>query len=249
MVEWIWLAAMLGGLAAWTVRGQRQYAAFKGLTDTGARCAFYWRWTWESFVLLTGASVVTLLMLGQTRAPFETPAAFRALAAQLTSAKAAPSSPDGSLGFAIGLCVGIGLLILPQVLRMRKAVQAVAGDIEPLLPRNGLERLMAVPLSLNAGFSEELFFRLALPLLIAHLTGSAVAGFVVAGVAFGLAHAYQGWKGVLATGFVGGLLTVSYLGKGLVWVMAIHAVIDLVALLVRPAIAGWFARGRGPATA
>ena len=88
---------------------------------------------------------------------------------------------------------------------------------------------------------------LPLPLLLLHLTGSLWIAFGVAGVCFGLAHAYQGWKGVLATMMAGGVLTLIYLSHGsLLRVMLIHAAIDIVALLVRPAITEWLARRGRP---
>jgi membrane protease YdiL (CAAX protease family) len=139
--------------------------------------------------------------------------------------------------------LGLSIIAFVQWRRLRRLVLPVMGDVEPLLPRNGRERLIAIPLSLNAGFSEELFFRLALPLLIAHVTGSAVAALAIATVAFGLVHAYQGWKGVAGTALIGGVLMIQYLVHGsLLRVMVIHAAIDLVALLVRPALGEWLAR-------
>jgi len=242
MIETVWLAAVLLGLAMWTVRGNREYEAFKRLVDERQRARCYLRWTAQSFALLTGASVVTLIMLGRPSAPFAMPADFAVLASAF--AHGAPGeSADTMLGFAVGAAASLGLLALLYYYRLRRVVDAVAGDIEPLLPRTALERLCALPLCLNAGFSEELFFRLALPLLVAQVTGSAAAGFALALVAFGLAHAYQGWKGVLATTLLGGLFTVQYLaGMSLLWLMAIHAIIDLVGLIVRPLIADRFGR-------
>jgi membrane protease YdiL (CAAX protease family) len=56
---------------------------------------------------------------------------------------------------------------------------------------------------------------------------------VVAGVAFGLAHAYQGVGGVLSTGVLGAVLAALYLGTGsLLLPVVLHAVIDLRFLLV-----------------
>ena len=85
------------------------------------------------------------------------------------------------------------------------------GDIEPLMPRNGAETLWTGLLSINAGVGEELFFRLALPLLIVLVTGNVVAAFAVAAIMFGLVHVYQGWVGVLATTFLGFVFTGVYL--------------------------------------
>ena len=242
MIESIWLGMVLAGLALWTMRGNRQYAAFRLLTDSRARAASYLQWTMESFVLLTGASVLTLLIVGRPEAVLAMPEPFHPLAANFI--REVPSeSAEEMFGFAIGAAFGLGLLALIYYFRLRKVVDAVAGDIEPLLPRNRRERLAVVPLCLNAGFSEELFFRLALPLLAADVTSSAAIGFTIALAAFGLAHAYQGWKGVLATTLLGGLFTLQYLsGASLLWLMAIHAIIDLLGLVVRPMLAVRFGR-------
>ncbi|MFB2351758.1 CPBP family intramembrane glutamic endopeptidase, partial [Priestia megaterium] len=77
------------------------------------------------------------------------------------------------------------------------------GDIEPLMPRNAAEIACAIPLAINAGVTEEVFFRLALPLLAVQATGSALAGFAIACAAFALVHWYQGWKGMLVVFAVG----------------------------------------------
>lgn len=239
MIEILWLIAMLAGLAVWTVRGNRQYAAFKHAENESRRIAFYRRWTVESFLLLTGASLITLLMLGRSDAPFAMPDLFASLAARLPKHDPAPSSDGGALDFAIGVALALGAVAAVQIYRLRRVVDAITADIEPLFPRSPRERIAVVPLCLNAGFSEELFFRLALPLLVADVTGSAAIGFGVALAAFGLMHAYQGWKGVVGTTLVGALLTFHYLEHGaLLWLMGVHTAIDLVALLVRPWIAG-----------
>jgi uncharacterized protein len=56
---------------------------------------------------------------------------------------------------------------------------------------------------------------------------------VVAAVAFGLAHAYQGPAGIVATGLLGGVMAAVYLQTGsLLLPVLLHAVIDLRFLLV-----------------
>ena len=56
---------------------------------------------------------------------------------------------------------------------------------------------------------------------------------LVAAVAFGLAHAYQGRAGILLTGLLGGVMAALYLGTGsLLLPVLLHAAIDLRFLLV-----------------
>lgn len=254
MIETIWVATLAIGLGAWVKRDAGVYRRFREEEDTVVRQSFYWRWTAESFVILTGASLITLWLLGRQTAWSSLPDEFAPLAAPLRGGSAASSagaaSSDQMLGFAIGAAFGLALVVFLNWRRLRGMLAPAVGDIEPLLPRNGRERLIAIPLSLNAGFSEELFFRLALPLLLTHVTGSPVLAFAAATVAFGLAHAYQGWKGIVGTGFVGALLAVQYLASGsLLKVMLIHAAIDIVAFVVRPCVSSWVrprAAGAGP---
>ena len=90
---------------------------------------------------------------------------------------------------------------------------------------------------IGAGVGQQLFFRLALPLLIAGATGSVIFGFAASAVIFGLIHIYQGWKGVMTTTLAGVFLTYVYLSSGsIVRAMVLHAVMDILALFVRPLI-------------
>ena len=70
-----------------------------------------------------------------------------------------------------------------------------------------------------------------------------MAALFVAGLLFGLAHAYQGPRGVLQTGVVGLGLAVLYVFTGSLWVpMALHAFVDLNSGLLAYA---FLHRGRG----
>ncbi len=123
----------------------------------------------------------------------------------------------------------------------RKVLQI--GHFPDIQPQTGREVFPAILLSVSAGVSEELYFRLLLPLLIALVSGSALAGFVVATLLFGAVHRYQGVRGVVATTLGGAVLAFVYLATGALWVaMLFHIVIDLNALIVRP-MAARLARG------
>lgn len=247
MLATIWLVALVAILILWTWYDARQFAAFRQLEDSAARRASYLRWAWQSFAILTGGSVITLLVLGRFDAVWGLPQEFRQLGAAFDR-KDALQTADGALGFVIGMSVGLVILISVQVWRLRKMMKPLGPEIEAMFPRNGKERLAVLPLCLNAGFSEELLFRLALPLLIAEVTGSALVGLVAATILFGLAHAYQGWKGVVVTMLVGGLFVLLFLqGASLLRLMILHAAIDVVALIIRPLAAQWLAgRPRDP---
>ncbi len=114
-----------------------------------------------------------------------------------------------------------------------------------LLPRTTAERRLFTVVGLTAGICEEWLYR-GFFLAVA----AAVAGgppdwllVLVAGVAFGVAHAYQGWAGIGTTGVLGAVLAALYLGTGsLLLPVLLHALIDLRFLLVParvlPAVGG-----------
>src|SRR6185437_14477870 len=58
------LVIALAGLAYFTWRDVRQYAAFKRLTDTKDRQARYRRWLVGAFAVFIGGSLAILAMLG-----------------------------------------------------------------------------------------------------------------------------------------------------------------------------------------
>jgi membrane protease YdiL (CAAX protease family) len=108
----------------------------------------------------------------------------------------------------------------------------------PRLPRAPRELPAAALLALSAGVAEELYFRLALPLLVTLVSGSAALGFLAAAAAFAALHRYQGAVGIVATGVGALLLTAIYLASGSLWLAILcHLAIDLNGLVVRPWLA------------
>jgi CAAX protease family protein len=106
-----------------------------------------------------------------------------------------------------------------------------------LLPRTQQERRLFAVVGVTAGVCEEWLYRgffLALVAAVAPgLPGPVLV--LVAALAFGLAHAYQGVAGVVTTGVLGGVLAAVYLSSGsLLLPVLLHAVIDLRFLLVPP---------------
>ena len=104
-----------------------------------------------------------------------------------------------------------------------------------LLPRTPGERRLFTVVGVTAGVCEEWLYRGFFLAVVAALAGGLPTGVlvVVAAVAFGLAHAYQGRAGVLTTGLLGGVMAALYLQTGsLLLPVVLHAVIDLRFLLV-----------------
>ncbi|MDT8759507.1 CPBP family intramembrane metalloprotease [Sphingomonas psychrotolerans] len=241
-LKFLWLSVMLVSMALWLRRDVAVYRRFEALTATADRQRVYWRWIAQSFTILVGASLVSLWLVGGWSALTNFPAAFEP-AHHALKPKAGDHADGGGTGLAIGMAAGLAVVIAVQWRRLRKLLKPARMPGEALIPRNRSEAAIAFLLSLNAGFSEELFFRLALPLLLFDMCGSLPIAFGAAGICFGLAHAYQGWKGIAATMAAGGGLTLIYLSHGsLLRVILLHAAIDIVALLVRPAITSWLAR-------
>ena len=235
----------------WFVRKDgAEYAAFKQLKATADRQRCYRRWVIKSFLLFSGATLLSLLVMHRLDAVVWIPGEFVSLAARLRSLVPAEQIPDKEfvIGFVTAAVLAGTLLgvVLAKKLKVRHATlehpamlehTRTLGDIEPLMPRNAAETVWTALLSLNAGLSEECFFRLLLPLLLAGLLHNALLAFALATLLFGLVHLYQGVVGILMTAILGAILACIYLWTGNLWVaIAVHAGIDLLGLVVRPTL-------------
>ncbi|MEZ4416941.1 MAG: CPBP family intramembrane glutamic endopeptidase [Gemmatimonadota bacterium] len=112
----------------------------------------------------------------------------------------------------------------------RATLAGLAGHtdgVADLLPHTQPEASTFRWLSLTAGVCEEVLYRGYLIAVLAVFTGLWTAA-LLAGVAFGLAHAYQGRAGVLKTGIIGLGAALLFVATGsLLWPMALHTAIDL----------------------
>lgn len=174
-----------------------------------------------------------LALLGALDLLWTMPAAFAPLAAVLPGGVPIDWLVGGA---AVGLAAGSALAIRAGG---RGRTPPMLGRIGPLLPRERGELPHAALVALSAGVSEEAFFRLFLPLLVALAGGGATLGFVLSSLLFAALHRYQGWVGVTATGLFGLLLAWLYLATGALWMaMAVHVAADLNGLVLRPLLAG-----------
>jgi hypothetical protein len=111
--------------------------------------------------------------------------------------------------------------------RRRKRIKLGNPSVEKYSPHTRYELGWWVMLSLSAGFCEEWIFRGYLIWAFQStlgLWGAAALSVVV----FAFAHAYQGAKGVLATGIAGAVLTLVVLVSGsLIPAMLLHALVDI----------------------
>ncbi len=135
--------------------------------------------------------------------------------------------------------IGIGLAILVEKLRHPGnpwfPPPRPEPNRSPLIPRTYGERWWGAAVSVNAGIVEEIFFRLALPLVLLTVIPSVWWALGLSALIFGLAHRYQGWVAVLATTVIGAFFGLFYLVTGHLWVaMVAHILWDMIFLVVRP---------------
>jgi len=181
-------------------------------------------------------AILALLLLGAGDAIVTMPAALRRAARSIGLPASADEIPYILACLVIGATLGI-LILAVRRLRGKRPIGLAYRS--PLAAREPAERGGAALVALSAGVSEELFFRLALPLAAAPLLGGGLGGMAVATLAFALAHRHQGWLGILLTGVVGGWLAWLYLLTGALWLtVLLHVAIDLHALVLRPWISG-----------
>lgn len=212
--------------------------------DAGARLRFYLRWTWQGWALVVVTLAVTLGAADWTPAQ---------LGLQWPYWPHLPAIDGGAVaGFAAGATgalVVLGLIIGISAASKRRHAgdrqdaaprrsPLLAGnrDLMRMLPQTRDERFGFAALAVTAGIGEEIVWRgFGLTLLFALLpTLHPAWPIALAALAFGMAHWYQGFIGVIATAAIGALLASLFWASGsLLWPMLIHVLIDLRVLLVR----------------
>lgn len=235
------LAALILLLAAWIalVEGggwQRRIAMRVSGPGPWRRRAW---WLIRAWLFFGVSGLVAALMLGGPAALNAPPAAFDPVREAVFRNLGGPE--DFRLLFGSTMSgLGVGALILAGVEMIRRlrgkkpapwraAVEArTRGEIPVMLA-----------LAVTAGVTEELFFRLALPLAIAVVAHDAWLGQAVSLILFAVLHRYQGWSGVALTALSAALFSAVYLGSGsILQAMALHVLIDINAMILRPLFGG-----------
>ena len=226
------------GALRWFLKGDlRGYRRIKRLPDTASRQRTYRLWIAKAGLAFVLPALVGLALLGRLDALVTIPVEFADLRLWL------PRFEGEDRAALLGLMGGgaLGGLVLGAFFAMWRGARGLKpiGNVGSLLPRNRPELAHAAVMAIAAGISEELAFRLFLPLLLVLVTGNAVVAFGIAIALFGAMHRYQGWAGVIATTIVGALMAAVYLMTGSLWLaMLLHALIDLNSLVLRPALGG-----------
>lgn len=242
-ISYILLPAILVLIAFRTKQDLVEYEDFKKLKSTKSRQAKYKIWALQSFGIFGLGSLISLALIGKLGLITRPLDEFTNLLPK--SATTVNASTGDSVSYIAGvlstlLVAGLAVYFISKK-RTTEKKDFVIGDIEAMLPKNSAERGWASLLALNAGFSEELFFRLLLPVLFFLVIGDPRIALGLAIIAFGSVHWYQGKVGVLFTTILGAGLMYAYLKTGSIFVvMALHAVIDLNALVLQPLLRGIF---------
>jgi membrane protease YdiL (CAAX protease family) len=109
----------------------------------------------------------------------------------------------------------------------RAEVIAHLEPLRPLLPHTRRELLHFSAVSVTAGICEEVLFRGFVIWYLRELV-PVIPAVLVASLLFGMAHAYQGTRGIGQTALVGLGMAILYVVSGSLWVpMFLHAFIDL----------------------
>jgi len=125
--------------------------------------------------------------------------------------------------------VFIGILALLGARAARSVDQSYAQRIRLIAPATPNDWLWYVPVALTAGICEEFLYRGYALHVVAALTHSVTAGVVVSTAAFGIAHMYQGRRGVIGTTVFGLVFAFVVVVWGSLWpCMIAHALQDLI---------------------
>src|SRR5207248_5411073 len=127
--------------------------------------------------------------------------------------------------------VGFAIMQILAVRRMnaerRAQLRPRLSNVEFVLPHTVTEYRWFVLLSVTAGVCEELLYRGFLTWLLGAFLGLPAAIALVA-TGFGLAHAYQGGRGVIKTSAVSLVMSLIVVASGwLIPAMLVHALVDI----------------------
>lgn len=213
--------------------------------DDQALASFFRRIITAEWICAAVVVVIVAVSPGSTLSDF-------GLAVPKAALDVLPVEPSELAGTVVGLLLA-GVILVVAFRRFAgpglEVWRAGLSTYQAMIPATRTERGYAVAVSVTAGICEELIYR---GFLIAF--GVGVLGlhpYVAGGIAvalFGVAHFYQGWSGMIRVTVFGVAMTGLYFSTGsLVLPILIHAVGDVVSLVVMPRLLQ--AKAGGPAAA
>jgi len=139
------------------------------------------------------------------------------------------------LALTAALLAGLVLLLVVQLRAIRRLdaskrerVRTRHAAVSPLIPRNAIERVWFLAVSLTAGLCEEFIYRGFLPWAFRPWLGLWGAA-LVSTAGFAAAHSYQGRAGAIRAGVVGAMIMGLAIAMGsIIPGIAVHALLDLV---------------------
>jgi membrane protease YdiL (CAAX protease family) len=153
-------------------------------------------------------------------------------------------SGTGANSFMVGLLVAFAAGALAPAILMKRSPRYAASiekamkPLQFILPATGQERGWWVAICATAGIGEEILYRGFLIQYFRHepLHLNLIPAVLLACVIFGIAHLYQGVKGIAGTAFLGLVFSAIFVIAGnLLTPMILHFLIDLRILLLLPA--------------
>ena len=143
-----------------------------------------------------------------------------------------PRPTAGMLGVLVGLATMVSLVVrqrgsITTDETVRQKVRERLAPVVRLMPASRAEFALFAVLACTAGICEEFLFRGYLLWYGSQFMPVLWAGALQA-VLFGVAHFYQGRRGIVLTGFAGVFLTAVTFVSGSIWpAVLIHALMDL----------------------
>lgn len=235
----LFLTLLLSIIIYSAATGGSSYKILEQATNTQKRQKIYRSWIRESWLLFGVVSVAGIALLLQTD---------QTLQLSFNS----PTLESVGTGMAFGLIVVLLLAIAYSWRQSTTISKADRNKIKSLINKSGSggliaknheERTLGGVLSLAAGVTEELFFRLVLPAVMVVIFGTEwlVPIVIISALLFGLAHAYQGISGVVLTSIIGALLMFIYISTGsILLAILVHILVDVRATVAM----SWVAYGR-----
>jgi membrane protease YdiL (CAAX protease family) len=177
------------------------------------------RWYRSTFLVTLTVTVAALVAWSMAGRPWA--------ALRLTGVQGWRAWVSLALTVVLAALIGRDARRLREEGRRARLQQKLPAEIVDYIPRSAAERSWILPVSLMAGFGEELLYRgYFIAVLAPWLTWWGAAALSV--VCFGIAHNYQGRAGIVRTGLVGAFLTLVVAITGsLLPAMVLHALIDI----------------------